>query len=57
MAAVVVAYDLNSPVQRHADLLEYLKKNFAWAKLSESAYAIATDKTPEQVYALLKRNH
>ncbi len=33
MAALLVTYDLNSPGQRHADLLEFLKKTFAWAKL------------------------
>lgn len=54
MAALLVAYDLNSPGQRHTDLLAYLKKHFGWAKLSESAYAIATDLTPDQVYAALK---
>ena len=43
MAALLVTYDLNSPGQRHADLLEFLKKTFAWAKLSESSYAISTN--------------
>ena len=51
MAALLVTYDLNSPGQRHADLLEFLKKTFAWAKLSESSYAISTNKTPAQVFA------
>jgi CRISPR/Cas system-associated endoribonuclease Cas2 len=54
MAALLVTYDLNSPGQRHADLLEFLKKTFAWAKLSESSYAISTNKTPAQVFAQLK---
>lgn len=54
MAGLLVAYDLNSPGQRHADLLEFLKEQFPLAKLSESSYAIATTKTPSQVFAQLK---
>ena len=53
MAALLVTYDLNSPGQRHADLLEFLKKTFAWAKLSESSYAISTNKTQAQGCAQL----
>lgn len=54
MAAYLVAYDLNSPGQHHAKLLAEIK-NFAWAKLSESAYAINPGKfTVDQVLALFR---
>ena len=31
MAATLVTHDLTPPWQRHADHLEFLKKNFGWA--------------------------
>lgn len=54
MAALLIAYDLNSPGQRHEELLALIKKKFPWAKLSESSYAVGTTMTPAQVFDLLK---
>ena len=54
MAALLIAYDLNSPGQRHNEILALIKKKFPWAKLSESSYAIATNMTPAQAFDLFK---
>ena len=51
MAALLVTYDLNSPGQKHAKVLEKVKSFGGWARLSESSYAITTFLTPNQVYS------
>ena len=51
MAALLVTYDLNSPGQKHAKVLEKIKSFGGWARLSESSYAITTSLTPSQVYS------
>lgn len=48
MSVYIVTYDLNKEVVR-PKITEEIKKK-AWAKLSESSYAIKTDETPQQVY-------
>lgn len=48
MAVLLVTYDLAKPGQNYEDLLEYLK-GFAWARLSESSYAIKTDLQPQVI--------
>ena len=54
MAVFLVAYDLNSPGQHHAELLKKIKK-FPWARLSESSYAIeAGDLDPVQIRSLMR---
>lgn len=53
MSALLVAYDLNAPGQKHTELLKKIKE-FPWAKISESAYAIGTQQTASQVYKTLK---
>jgi CRISPR/Cas system-associated endoribonuclease Cas2 len=53
MAVLLVTYDLNSPGQKHAKLLEKIKQ-YSWAKLSESSYAIETDASPQQVFDTLR---
>ncbi|WP_339142388.1 hypothetical protein [Pseudoalteromonas galatheae] len=54
MSVLLVTYDLNSPGQKHGQLLEELQ-SFAWAKLSESSYAINTTLTPDQLFERLKQ--
>ncbi len=53
MAVVMVTYDLNAPGQKHAELLGKIKE-YPWAKLSESSYAIKTTSTPQSVFDSLK---
>lgn len=53
MATYIVTYDLNKEAKR-PPLLEKIKDEFAWARLSESSYAIATAMSVEQVYSVLK---
>lgn len=53
MSVILITYDLNRPGQNYPKIKEYIDK-FAWAKLSESSYAIETNKTPNQVFSDLK---
>lgn len=53
MAALLITYDLQSPGQRHTQLLDAIKKFPGWAKLSESSYAVSTQSSPQQVYDYL----
>lgn len=53
MAVLLVTYDLNREIVR-PNITKRIKDSYSWAKLSESSYAIATDATPEQVYAHLR---
>lgn len=48
MAVYVIAYDLNKETVRPKIVDEI--KNTAWAKLSESSYAVDTSETAQQVY-------
>lgn len=52
MSVLLITYDLNKPGQDYADLYKQMKQ-FAWAKLSESSYAVETDLSPKQMYDLL----
>ena len=55
MAALLVTYDLKKPSQDYKELIDAIKK-YAWARLSESSYAIdASDETPKQVYTKLSQ--
>ncbi|EGR1364176.1 hypothetical protein EM77_001990 [Vibrio parahaemolyticus] len=54
MAVLLVTYDLNSPGQNHSNLLKTIKE-YPWAKLSESSYAIKTLETPSTIFNLLKQ--
>jgi hypothetical protein len=49
MAALLVTYDLIKPGQDYPDLLKTIK-SYPWQFLSESSYAIITNKTPQAVY-------
>lgn len=53
MPTLLITYDLNSPGQKHSDLLEGIKQ-YPWAQLSESSYAIKTSLNPSEVYSNLK---
>lgn len=50
MSVYLVTYDLNSPGQKHTEVLEKIKNYGSWARLSESSYAISTHETVGQVY-------
>jgi len=50
MSTYIVTYDLNKEVTR-PNITKHLHDGFsAWARLSESSYAITTDLSPDQVY-------
>ncbi|RCW61943.1 hypothetical protein DET61_1385 [Marinobacter nauticus] len=53
MSVLLVTYDLNSPGQKHTKLLEKIKQ-YNWARLSESSYAIETYESPQQVFDSLR---
>lgn len=53
MAVLLVTYDLKKPGQDYSDLLKKIKSH-SWARLSESSYAIKTEKSPEDIYNELK---
>ena len=53
MAVLIVSYDLNKEDKR-PDIVSEVKK-YAWARLSESSYAIDTSETQSQVYARFKK--
>lgn len=50
MKIYVVTYDLNKSGQKYQELLEKIKENSMWARLSESSYAVGTEKTPQQLF-------
>jgi len=52
MAVLLVTYDLNKQGQNYSKFLEVVK-SYAWARLSESSYAIETSKSPETIYTEL----
>lgn len=53
MAVLLVTYDLNTPGKNYEDVLKAIK-NYAWAQLSESSYAINTYDSPQQIFDKLK---
>jgi hypothetical protein len=53
MNVLLVTYDLHKPGQDYSDVLKVIK-SFPWARLSESSYAIATDKSPDSVFTAIK---
>jgi len=52
MSVLLVTYDLNRPGQSYTCIYEKLK-DFPYAKLSESSWAIQTDKHPQAIWELL----
>lgn len=49
MAILLVTYDLNTPGQKREKLLATIKQ-YAWAMLSESSYAIDTNRSSKEIY-------
>lgn len=49
MSVLLITYDLKKPGQDYANVLAYIK-SFAWARLSESTYAIETTLDASSVY-------
>ena len=54
MSVLLVTYDLKKPGQDYTDLLKEIR-NYPWARLSESSYAIATEVAPSTVYDILRQ--
>lgn len=50
MATLLVTYDLNKPGKDYGDVLKIVKDQAAWARLSESSYAIKTNLSPHALY-------
>lgn len=53
MSVYLVTYDLNKSGQNYSGLYEEIKK-YSWAKLSESSYAIETNKSVETICTELR---
>jgi hypothetical protein len=53
MPILLVTYDSNKPGQDCGKILEFIKSSKAWAKFSETSYAIDTEETPEDVFKQL----
>lgn len=53
MAVYLLTYDMDCDARRTA-LLGFLKHNYAWARLSESCYAIETDHPPSFTYSVFR---
>ena len=54
MSVLLITYDLKRPGQDYPDLLKYIKGH-AWARLSESSYAIETSLSPSAVLAQARK--
>ena len=48
MAVMLVTYDLSRSGQDHSEVLDVIER-YSWTRLSESAYAMETDESPETV--------
>jgi CRISPR-associated endonuclease Cas2 len=54
MSVLLVTYYLNKPEQDYSDLLKKIK-SYPYSRLSESSYAIITDKRTQTIYEELKK--
>lgn len=55
MSVLLVTYDLNSPGQKHQKVLDQIKTH-DYVKLSESSYAINTNKSTKALYEEFEQN-
>lgn len=55
MPTYLITYDLNSPGQKHQKLHSFITDNFPYAKLSESSFAVKSNKSSEQIFDLVKK--
>lgn len=53
MAVRLITYDLNRTGQNYDGFMKVIK-NYTWARLSESSYAVDTSDTPEMIYKKLE---
>lgn len=53
MAVYLVTYDLNREHARPA-IVKFIKESYAWARLSESCYAIETEHAASLTYSIFK---
>jgi len=51
MSVLLLTYDLNHEARR-PPIVKFIKENYAWARLSESCYAIETILSPTAVYQI-----
>lgn len=49
-----MTYDLFASGQNYSGLLDKIKESNLWARLSESSYAVGTEKSPQQLLDILK---
>jgi len=49
MSAHIITYDLSHPGRNYDELYARIKSYPAWARVSESSWAVATDQSPEVV--------
>jgi hypothetical protein len=53
MPVLLITYDLYRPGQNYPRLIKAIKE-YPWARLSETSYAIATSATPQTVFEKLR---
>ena len=54
MAVLLITYDLNKPGKDYNGLLGAIR-SYGYAKLSESSYAIKTEKSAQTIFSYLKQ--
>lgn len=56
MATLLITYDLNKETKRPPIVRAVKKVSKTWARLSESSYAVRTNKSPYTVFDELKKH-
>ena len=54
MPRYIITYDLSKPGRNYGDLYKRIKSYSTWAKITESSWAVSTDRTAEQIRDNLK---